>query len=60
MIIDIIDWKLTALDGLSFNLENIIKDWVKLSKKTVLSITCMDTVGKFLPVRFDSNLPIKI
>jgi hypothetical protein len=60
MIIDIIDWKLTALDGLSFNLENIIKDWVKLSKKTVLSITRMDTISKILPVRFDSNLPIKI
>jgi hypothetical protein len=26
MFIDIIDWKLIALDGLSFNLENKIKD----------------------------------
>jgi hypothetical protein len=31
MISDIIDWELIALDGLSFNLENIIIDWEKES-----------------------------
>jgi hypothetical protein len=31
MISDIIDWELIALNGLSFNLENIIIDWEKES-----------------------------